>query len=165
MQITRTRWLMVFGVMCVVALIVVLWRDEPRLPSSIATVELKRSLKGAEASAIIDRLHGKGVAPQSNLIGMYVGKTGGAVVYMSVYASDTEANNALRKMRSRISAGNTIFDQYSVTEVRGHQVSSCLGQGQVHYFFSHEKQLYWLAADSGIAPKSVEDLVRTVTEQ
>jgi len=65
-------------------------------------------------------------------------------------------------MQSRISAGNPIFDRYSAMEVRGHQVSSCLGQGQVHYFFSHEKQLYWLAVDIQVAPEAVEDLVRSV---
>jgi hypothetical protein len=163
MQKPRNRWLLVFlGVVCVVALIVVLWRNEPHLPSSITSLELKRSLKGAEASAMIDHLHNKGVTPQSNLIGIYAGKQGSAVVYMSLYSSDAEVKNALEEMRSRISSGNPIFDHYSETKVRGHQVSSCLGQGQTHYFFSHEKQLYWLAVDSQVAPEAVEDLVRSV---
>jgi hypothetical protein len=75
MQNARARWLfVVLGVVCVVALIVVLWRGEPRLPSSIATLELNRSLKGEEASAIINHLHGRGVTPQSNLIGMMPGR-------------------------------------------------------------------------------------------
>ena len=114
---------------------------------------------------MFDHLHGKGVTPQSNLIGMYAGKQGSAVVYMSVYASDTEANNALREMQSRISTGNPIFDHYSETEVQGHQVSSCLGEGQVHHFFSNEKQLYWLTVDSHVAPEAVEDLVRSVANE
>jgi len=166
MQNFRSRWLLVFpGVVCVVALIVVLLRNEPRLPSSITSLELKQSLKGAEASAMIDHLHGKGVTPQSNLIGMYAGKQGSAVVYMSVYASDIDANKALRNMRSRISIGSPIFDHYSETEVRGQQVSSCLGQGQTHYFFSNERQLYWLAVDSQVAPEAVEDFVRSVADK
>jgi len=150
------------GVVCVVVLIVALWRNEPGLPSSIASLELKRSVTGAEASAIIDHLHGKGVTPQSNLIGMYAGKQGGAVVYLSVYASDPDAYNALRNMRSRISAGNPIFSHYSEMEVGGHEVFSCLGQGQTHYFFCHEQQMFWLAIDNQIAPEAVEDLVRSV---
>jgi hypothetical protein len=114
---------------------------------------------------MIDHLHGKGVAPQSNLIGVYGGKGGSAVVYMSVYTSNTEANNALSEMRSRISSGHPIFDYYSEMEIRGHHVSSCLGQGQVHYFFSYEKQLYWLAVDSHISSGAVEDIVRNVAEE
>jgi hypothetical protein len=66
-------------------------------------------------------------------------------------------------MRSRISAGNPIFNHYSETEVAGHQVSSCLGQGQNHYFFSHEEQVYWLTTDSEAAPEIIESLVRSVT--
>lgn len=166
LQNFRSGWLLAFlGVVCVVALIVVLWRNEPRLPSSIVSLELKRTLKGAAASAIIDHLHGKGVTPQSNLIGIYAGKQGSAVVYMSVYVSDAEVKNALGEMRSRISSGNPIFDHYSETKIQGHQVSSCLGQGQAHYFFSHEKQLYWLAVDNQVAPEAAEDLVRRVADE
>lgn len=167
MQNTRTRWLLVLpAVVCVVALaivLVVLSRNEPRLFPSIGPLELKRTIEGAEASAMIDHLHGKGVTPQSNLIGMYAGEQGSAVLYMSVYASDIGANDALRKMRSLISAGNPIFNQYSEMQVGRHQVFWCLGQGQIHYFFSHGKQLLWLAVDSVVAHETVENLVGSVT--
>lgn len=162
----RTRWLLftlAAGVL-VLAIVLVPRQSEARLPSSIASLKLIQSLSGREASALIDRMHAKGVSPRSNEIGVYMGEEGNATIYMSVYTSETDARSALKSMQLLISVGNPIFTNYVHEEILHQQVSSCFGQGQEHYFFALRNRLYWLAVDKQIAIKTIEGLLRTIAE-
>jgi hypothetical protein len=41
----------------------------------------------------------------------------------------------------------------------GHDLSSCVGQGQAHYFFAVGSSLYWLAVDFPVAAPTLEALL------
>jgi hypothetical protein len=128
----------------------------PRLDGAI----LSRSLEGEEARAIVNRMHGKGVAPVRSLIGFYGDDAGSAaVLYVSVYSEPEEASGAVTKMRDGILRGGGVFGEYTEFDVAGRRVSGCTGMGAQHYFFAAGKGVYWVAAPRGRAFSLAQDLV------
>lgn len=139
--------------------------EEGEVPFRLGGLELRRTLDKQESARIINHLHGKGVTPIENVIGLYESEAGEAVVYKSKYSTAIEAQAALKRMASLIEEGNPIFDNYRIEVIRGKQISFCVGQGQDHYFFSAGDKLYWLAVDFPISRKTAEHLVGEVADQ
>lgn len=129
------------------------------LPNRIGSLQQVRLLEGEKADAILNQMHDKDVTPETNKIGMYSGAEGGAVVYLSVYNSDDDANAAFAQMTRSIEHGNLLFTGYRKVRFGKIDASFCVGQGQDHYFFVSGDRLYWLAADNVIAEKVVNELV------
>jgi hypothetical protein len=156
------RWQVITPLVIVLAmmLFVVFWSSEPELPQNLGDLNLTKALEGEEAAKVIDHLHGKGVSPHSNRIGIYGGKAGNAMLYLSSYTTEIESRKALEQMKSGIAGGHPVFGHYLEREISGRLVSFCLGLGQVHYFFGHENRIYWLAVDGGMAQGAIIDLLR-----
>jgi hypothetical protein len=147
-----------------VALCVVLAGCGPKqgefLPPHLGESSLARRLQGEEARAIVDRMHGKGVAPLFSQIGFYGDTAGaGALLYVSVYEHASGAAGADEKMRVRIAQPGGAFSDYAQYHVAGRLISSCEGMGQRHYFFAAGKRLYWIAAPEASAFSLVQELV------
>ena len=156
------RWQVVAPLVMTLALLlylVVTRAEKLEMPHSIAGIDLTRIVAGKDAAEVINHLHGKGVSPSHNSIAIYAGEKGSAILYLSVYAEEKEAEESLDRMRSAISQGNPVFAHYTEVEVSGRIVYFCVGQGQSHYFFRHQDKLYWLAADRGIARVGLEELL------
>lgn len=137
---------------------------QPRneLPATLGELKLGESITGERAKETINRLHDGGVTPEANFIGQYGNEGSTATVYLSVFASAESAGEAERQMAELIKKGNPIFGHYHELTLGGKQIAMCLGQGQAHYFFSHEKKLYWLAVDAHIAQESLRNLLDVV---
>jgi len=129
------------------------------LPSRLGELALMQERSGDAAQQMIDRLHGKSVTPSENVIGTYSGTSGDAVLYLSVYAGREEAVMAERKMADRIREGNSVFGELEQISIADHPVAYCKGMGQVHYFFSADTKVYWLAIDVAAAPTAIAGLV------
>jgi hypothetical protein len=132
------------------------------LPESLGRLNLEHAITGDEASREIERLHARAVGPRRNAIGDYRGAAGNATLYVSRYDSASAARADGHRMAEGIERGNPVFAHYQVREMDGVRVSMCLGMGQAHFFFFRNAELYWLAADYGVAQETLEALVAAV---
>lgn len=135
------------------------------LPPSLGSLQLRQTYTGNEAGELINQMHGKGVTPKSNAIGLYSGAGGSATLYLSVYNEEREAVKVRNKMISGIQTGYTPFTDLERRTFEGHDISYCIGDGQAHYFFSTGTSLYWLAVDFQIAPPTLEALLASLRPQ
>lgn|GEM_PF-919593 len=148
----------VIALLAVIVLLSACQYSQP-LPDSLAGLALVRHVEGDEASEFINRLHGKGVTPESNVVGFYQGEAGKATVYLSTYRQTEHANDAYNRMARLIEGGNPVFGHFRTVEVESRAVAFCLGLGRAHYFFASEANLYWLEVDIPIAFDTIRDLV------
>jgi hypothetical protein len=136
-------------------------READPLPHRLGDAPLIRRVEGDEARAVVDRMHGRGVAPVFSQIGYYGDDGGsGAVLYASVYQGVPEASAAEEKMRVLIGGGGGVFSRYAEYQVEGCRISGCDGMGGRHYFFSRGRRLYWLAAPKETAFSLVQEMLR-----
>lgn len=151
-------------VLAVAAVFFASWQpaEKTELPTALGALRLERTFTGSEASAIVDRMHGKGVTPKSNAIGMYEGAAGTATLYLSTYGEPGEAAGAREDMIRGIRTGRTPFSGLERRTIEGHDLSSCIGQGQAHYFFAVGPSLYWLAVDLPVAAPTLEALLNSL---
>lgn len=159
----RRKSLLALGAAAIIVAGALLYRTPhtPELPTTIGNMALVHRVQGEQANEILNRMHDKEVTPSTNTIGMYAGGPRSAVVYLSVYPSEKEAQGAYKNMARRIENGNPIFTAYRSITIGNKPTSFCIGQGEHHYFFFHNQGLYWLAADSGYAAELVEELIGT----
>jgi hypothetical protein len=129
------------------------------LPPALGPLKLVQRTTGTEARALVDRIHGKGVATAENSIGLYRSPSGAATLYVTVYRGGEEARKDFARMADRIGAGNSTFTDFRRFEYMGVPMGMCSGMDQLHYFFSRGRSLYWLAADASVAGNAVRDLV------
>lgn len=134
--------------------------EQDPLPARLGDAPLVRRVQGAEARDIVDRMHGKGVAPLYSHIGFYGDALGSAaVLYASVYERATEATGADEKMRVRIAGAGGVFSGYGEYLVAGRTISGCDGLGQRHYFFTAGSRLYWIAAPPASAFALAQEMI------
>ncbi len=131
----------------------------PPLPEKLGFLVLRSRVGGDRAAGILNRMHGKGVTPAGNFIGLYSGPEGNATVYVSVYRSGRLAYEAYRRMAGRIALGVSAFTSVSDREIGDLTVSRCSGYGEAHYFFPFRNRLYWLRGDPRIASRATEQLI------
>lgn len=132
------------------------------LPAEMGDLRLQQYISGDQARRIINQMHGKGVTPRDNAIGVYADEIGTATLYLSVYGEEEEAIQTMGKMIKGIKTGFTPFSDYEEHTVDGQRVSFCTGDGQAHYFFALGTSLYWLAVDFPIAEETLRALFRSI---
>lgn len=134
-------------------------QQEIDIPTSFAGLTLMKKITGGEAREYINKLHGKGVTPQGNVVGLYSGEEGNATLYVSLFGSQDEASEVDKRMRALLERGHPIFGHYRLLEIDGNEVSFCLGQDQVHYFLSAGDKVFWLEVDAPYAAMTIRDLL------
>jgi hypothetical protein len=132
------------------------------LPKSVLQLRLTEEIRGKQAHVIVDAIHKKWVTPDENVIGTYFSTDGGAKLYVSLYNSRNIAKEQFEIMLDSIRKGESDFSHFQKLQIHNEKVYLCLGPGQVHYFFLHEKNIYWWAVDLQIAQASMQELVRIV---
>ena len=103
-----------------------------------------QQITGEEAARAGARLHGKSVAPVESFIGHYGLGPSHAMLYISGFDSEDEAQSLLNDMSKRIGKGSSGFGHHQQFSVKGKVIHIVLDQEQVHYFFAKGKYLYWL---------------------
>jgi hypothetical protein len=129
------------------------------LPQSIAGMELVQAIEGAEAAAIIDRLHHGTVATRANAIGEYAGGGRSATYYVSLYDNPKQAVQAMEDMAAVMSGGGHGFSHLMKRTAADREFYMALGQGQAHYFFARDAELVWLAVDMDVAEGAVKEVL------
>jgi hypothetical protein len=129
------------------------------LPQSILQLRLTEEIRGKQAQEIVDKMHNKPVTPDENVIGTYFSTDGGAKLFVSLYDSRVIAEEQFEKMAELIRKGGGACTHFKEIQVQSAKVYTCFGLGQAHYFFLHEKDIYWWAVDLQIAQASMQELV------
>ncbi len=166
MKANRLR-LIWFGAIVVLITIVIVFlprfqSEKLTLPRKLGTLQLTEEIRGDRASRIINQMHGKGVTPADNMIGMYTSREGMATVYQSKYNSRKQSEETLRRMVRGIETGNTPFSDFKSMQIAGQDIFFCIGSGQAHYFFTADEFLYWLATDIHVAEDAAQELIRAI---
>lgn len=133
--------------------------DGSPLPDSLHALRLVDLQTGADAARIMERLHGKEVAPLRSWIGSYAGHGASAELYVSRYDSGRHATADLEAMSARIGPGTPVFGHHRTIVVAGQTVHATLGQGGVHYFFVREADLFWLTVSPAVARPALAQLL------
>jgi hypothetical protein len=147
-------------------LLLFIWHspESTPLPSGIGSLRLETVVSGTDAKQTIDHLHNKSISPEVSYIGRYAGGNGSAVLYASLYSADDQAFQVVSMMAEGINGGSDIFGHYRAFDLHGKRMQMCLGMGQVHYFFSHGRLVYWLSVDAPIAQETIQFLVDRIVE-
>ncbi|MER3525292.1 MAG: hypothetical protein C4326_14930 [Ignavibacteria bacterium] len=132
------------------------------LPAELGALPLQQHIFGDEARRIINQMHGKGVTPRANAIGLYADETGEATLYLSIYDEEEAAAATLKKMIDGIATGFTPFSDFEQRRIEGEEVAYCTGDGQAHFFFAVGKTLYWLAVDFSVADETLRALLHEI---
>jgi hypothetical protein len=110
------------------------------------------TVTGAEATSMVDRLHGRSVTPHENSISRYEAPGGLVTVYISAYDSDSLAGAVATGMRQRISTIGYGFSNYAEIREAGVLVARCAGQGRIHFFFATSHRVTWVEAEPAALP-------------
>lgn len=132
------------------------------LPTELGALRLQQHIFGEKARRLINQMHGKGVTPRANAIGLYADEMGEATLYLSIYDEEDEAASTLKKMIDGIATGFTPFSDFQQRRIEGQDVAYCTGDGQAHFFFAAGKALYWLAVDFPVADETLRALLHAV---
>jgi hypothetical protein len=155
-----TTALTVFGLagaicLCIAALV----RPGDELPPGVTRLD---TVTGAEATAMVDRLHGRSVTPLENSISRYEAPGGLVTVYSSTYDSDSLARAVAERMRDRIKTIGYGFSNYAEIREAGVLVARCAGQGRIHYFFAASHRVTWVDAEPAALPAAWALVVRSL---
>jgi hypothetical protein len=161
----RKRIALIAGILIPVSVIVFIVLPNHQtigLPKSILQLRLIEEIRGKQAQEIVDAMHNKSVTPDENVVGTYFSTDGSAKLYVSFYDSQTIAIEKFEMMIGLMRLEKDTFSHFQELQVQNEKVYFCLGLGQAHYFFLHEKELFWWAVDLQIAQSSMQELVRIV---
>jgi hypothetical protein len=132
------------------------------LPQSILQLRLTEELRGKQAQELVDAMHKESVTPDETAVGTYFSTDGSAKLYLSFYDSRKTAEEQFDRMINLLRLEKGPYSQFRELQVLHEKVYTCLGLGQVHYFFLYERELYWWAVDLQIAQTSMQELIRLV---
>lgn len=133
------------------------------LPVEVSGFSLNKKLTGSEAEAFVNRLHYGTVAADENEIGFYSSEKGSAIIYISYYYSDDEADQILLQMVEKIENVPSPFEGGDSFELSDHIIYRYSGLGQSHFVFSSGNVLLWISADVMWAELFLNDYIRKIT--
>ncbi len=132
------------------------------LPPSLAGLPITSSKTGAEGLAAVEALHGKEIPLLAASLATYSTPQARAELWVALVASEKEAERMVRTMAEKISRGATPFSPPSPSSRGGLEVWQTRGLGQDHFFFARASTVWWLAADTGVSSRALEDLLTAV---
>jgi len=126
------------------------------LPEEVNQLMLVKTISGQEAKDYINKLHFQPVTDNENLIGHYENESGSAIVYVTIYKNQKEAEKDFEKMTKKISPENSVFIYPQFFDYKGNQIYKCFGMGMTHYVFAINGKLYWISVDTHLAKNFFE---------
>ncbi len=120
------------------------------IPDEFYGLKLVKKLTGEDARRFINRLHGDSVTDAENEIGFYKGDEGEAIIYVTKYKTNEDAERYFKQMTDKISEGNPVFIKPEHIKINGYDVFRCYGMGQSHFVFTYKNKLFWLTVDTEI---------------
>lgn len=137
-------------------------RSKEPLPEEVYQLSLVKTISGQEAKDYINKLHFQPVTENENLIGHYENVSGSAVVYVTLYKTNSEAENDFVNMTKKISPENSVFIYPQFFDYKGNKIYKCFGMGMTHYVFVADKKLYWISVDTHLAKNFFNEFYKLV---
>ncbi len=138
----------------ILSVLVISCSSDPEIfPNEISGLQRGRKLSGEEAKQFVNKLHINTVTNEKNEIAFYESIRGRAIIYVTFYSYDLDANQNLIRMAKKISPQISVFSKGNFIELSGKRIYHTLGMGQEHFVFVQKKMLFWVSVDIGLAQK------------
>ena len=113
-------------------------------PGKIGEKERVREITGKQAAQVVDKMHGRSVATNANVIAEY-GRDKTDFLFISEYSDQKEAQKAFDLMIEKMAAAkNGPFFHLMPLGQYDNKVYMTLGMGAMHYIYLSGKFLLWL---------------------
>ncbi len=113
-------------------------------PEKIGEKERVREITGKQAAQVVDKMHGRSIATNANVIAEY-GRDKTDFLFISRYSNQGEAQKALDLMIEKMAAAkNGPFFHLMPLGQYDNKVYMTLGMGAMHYIYLSGKSLLWL---------------------
>lgn len=138
------------------------------LPQKLGDLSLAKVIKNKEATAIINKMHGKKLDDCKNFIGYYGSNDSKNILYASVYEDAEKAKSHIMNMAMKISGGSTVFSPLTYSGM-GQETKSGMGHdahfetegmGLKHYFYRTDNILIWWQVEPDKAEITYNDLLK-----
>jgi hypothetical protein len=126
------------------------------LPPQLGGYSLSKQITGIAAVSEFTELHGKNLAIQGGVKGIY-GEWGVATVWVAVAQTENAAWQLMTDMEAKIAEGRSPFTIQTPMVVNGRTINVLDGMDQSHFYFLSGKALIWLAANPTIAGQALQD--------
>ena len=132
------------------------------LPKDLLGYHLINKISGTDAQKIVNKIHLNPVTDIGNEIGYYQNGDDKAIIYITYYSSDDDAQADLIKMVDKISPQNSIFLNGGQVEINKITAYRYFGMGQTHFIFRVDNILIWLSVDTMIAKEFLESYLQKI---
>lgn len=126
------------------------------LPQQILDYQLIKKISGKKAKQMVNKIHLQPVTDTQNEIGFYKRDNDQAIIYVTFYPSDDQAQTDLVKMVDKISPQNSVFLNGGQFEIDKITIYHYFGMGQTHFVFRVENKLFWLSVETMITKNFLE---------
>lgn len=117
-------------------------------------------IKNKEATAIINKMHGKALDDCKNSIAYYGSNDSKNILYVSVYESAENAKANIMNMAMKMANGSSVFSPLTYGKM-GHDVHfKTEGMGLKHYFYRTDNILIWWQVEPDKADITYNDLLK-----
>ena len=128
------------------------------MPEKLAELSLSRIIQGQEATAVVNRMHGKQLEASEDVIGYYGKFHARNILYVSAFETAEKAKANLMKMATKMARGTKVFAPPTYDRM-GDQVGfKTSGMGFVHYFYRVDNVLIWWQVESEKARSTYQAL-------
>lgn len=132
--------------------------SEVKMPQSIAGDTLTEVIRGAEATKIINDMHGKSLGTDEYVIGYYGPKADKNILYLSIFPDEQTAKQDFMDMSMKMSQGTPVFTPLKVMN-KGDKVQfTTVGMGKAHFIFRDKQTLIWWQGDTTNIDQAIADL-------
>jgi len=127
-------------------------------PEKIGAKERIRVITGKQAARVVDKMHGRSVATDANVIAEY-GRERKDLLYVSYYADQWQAKAAFDSMIEKMSAAKKgpFFHLMPLSKYEN-KVYFTLGMGASHYIYLSGRYLLWFQTFQSFGDKLPEEL-------
>lgn len=133
----------------------------PKLPASIGSLALARTVEGVEANKLIYSMHGKATSASTSAVGYYGGADSKNALYVSAFMNDNQARRAFDLMLSKMAAGPAGFSPPAKRSGPEQDIYETTGSGLKHFFYQRGRNVIWWQAEPGIAEETFKAVLKT----
>jgi hypothetical protein len=132
---------------------------EHLVPENLAGMELQQTFVNKEAEKIVNQLHGKFVSGTENIVAYYNNDDSKGELYISTFKDTLKALEIFHKMMRGVRQDTSVFTHFTPRIIGEQAVVMVIGVGQIHYFFTKGREVYWLQIDQPKAELAISDLI------
>ena len=133
----------------------------PKLPASIGSLALARTVEGVEANKLIYNLHAKATSGSTSAVGYYGGKDSNNVLYVSAFMNDDQARRAFDLMLSKMAPGPGGFSPPIKKPNQTQNIYETTGFNLKHFFYQKGRNVIWWQAEPGIAEETLKIVLKS----